>query len=232
MVRCKNCGHENYEGNRFCENCGSKLIRGPLAQKPTPKPKEEGWSTTSKVLVIAIVILIIVLGALVAILLKPNVTPNITINNTTQPITITESTGIPVSEVPNLAQSITQSGVNFTTIKFDGVTLDRNQCLYITARAIVMLNKGKTGNISIKRYKNPNNPFGIVSSANIVKNDYVNMAQRTTTWMDKNSTAPNYVGITSPAQPDLSTYDVLKLFSKVLTSYKNTGQLPISMQIP
>ena len=232
MVMCKNCGQENDEDARFCENCGSKLTKSPLAQKSTAKPKE-GWSTTSKVLIIACVILIVVLGVMVGVLLKSNNNPIITpTNNTVIPTIISESTGIPLSEVPNLAQSITQSGVDFSTIKFGGVTLDKNQCLYITSRAIVMLNKGETGNIPINQYRGPDNPYGTVTSANIVKNDYVNMAQRTYTWMDKNGDAPNYGGITNPGKPDLSTYDMLNLYSKVLTEYKNTGQLPVSIQIP
>jgi hypothetical protein len=134
--------------------------------------------------------------------------------------------------VPNLAQSITQSGIGFSTINFNGITLDRNQCLYITARAIVMLNKGETGNIPINQYGGPDNPYGTVTSATIAKSDYVDMAQRTNTWMDKNGRAPNYLGITNPGQPDLSTYDTLKLYSKILTEYKNTRQLPASIQIP
>jgi hypothetical protein len=134
--------------------------------------------------------------------------------------------------VPNLVQSITQSGVSFSNIKFGGVTLDKNQCLYITARAIVMLNKGETGNIPINQYGNPDNPYGTVTTATIMKSDYVNMAQRTYTWMDKNADAPNYGGITNSGQPDLSTYDMLNLYSKVLSEYKNTGQLPASIQIP
>jgi zinc-ribbon domain/Pseudomurein-binding repeat len=232
-VICKNCGHENDEDAKFCENCGSKITQGPLAHKPTSEPKNEGWSTTSKALIIAIVVLIIILGAAIGVLLKSNSNPTITsTNNTTQPTNITQSSGIPVSQVPSLAQSITQSGVGFSTIKFGGVTLDRNQCLYITARAIVMLNKGETGNIPINQYGNPDNPYGTISSANIAKSDYVSMAQRSSTWMDKNGRAPNYVGITNPGQPDLSTYDVLNLYAKVLTAYKNTGQLPASMQIP
>jgi hypothetical protein len=230
---CPNCGQENSEDSKFCENCGSKLTKGSLVPKSTTQPEKEGWSTTSKILVIAIVILIVILGAAIGILLKSNNNPTITpSNNTGTPTTITASTGIPLSEVPNLAQSITQSGIGFSTMNFGGVTLDKNQCLYITARAIVMLNKGETGSIPINQYGNPDNPYGTVTSANIVKSDYVSMAQRTYTWMDNNGAAPNYLGITNPGQPDLSTYDVLKLYSKVLTAYKNTGQLPTSIQIP
>jgi len=231
-VYCPKCGEENDEKAKFCEKCGSKLKTGPLAPKHTPQPEKKGWSTTNKVLIIGCVILIVVLGVMVGLLLKSNSIPTIGTNNTIQPTTITQSTGIPLSQVPNLAQSITLSGVGFSSIKFGGVTLDKNQCLYITARAIVMLNNGETGNIPISQYGNPNNPYGTVTSATIAKGDYVSMAQRTYTWMDANGRAPNYLGIKNPGQPELAPYDTLNLYSKVLTAYKNSGQLPASIQIP
>ena len=224
---CEKCGLENDEDAKFCENCGSKLKQEPLTQRPVNQPKK-GWSTTSQVLIIGIVILIVILGATIGVLLKSNINPIISTNNTNN----TESTAILLTKVPELAQAINQTGVNFTTIKFEGVTLDKNQCLYITARAIVMLNKGETGNIPINQYKNPDNPYGTNNSANITKNNYVNMAQRTTTWMNKYDAAPNYVGISNPKAPGLSTYNVLKLFTKVLTGYKKTGKLPPFIQIP
>jgi hypothetical protein len=228
MVKCTNCGQENEDNAKFCEHCGSKLstVIGPQS---VAKPVKEGWSTSSKVIVIGLVVLIVILGVTLGVLLKSN-TP--TSNNTTTTSTISLSTGIPIAQVPALAQSITQNGVDFSTINFGDVTLDRNQCLYITARAIVMINNGETGNIPINKYGNPDNPYGTVTSATIVKSDYVNMAQRTYQWMDKNGDAPNYGGIYTAGQPDISTYNMLKLYSKVLTEYKNTGQLPASITIP
>jgi len=49
---------------------------------------------------------------------------------------------------------------------------------------------------------------------------------------DANGRAPNYLGIKNPGQPELASYDTLNLYSKVLTAYKNSGQLPASIQIP
>ena len=225
MVKCPNCGQDNDDDAKFCEHCGSK-ISTTIGQKPMAQPLKEGWSTSSKVIVIGIVILIILLGVTLGVLLKSD-TPT---TNTTP--TISMSTGIPISEAPALAQSITQNGVDFTTINFGGVTLDRNQCLYITARAIVMINNGETGNIPINQYGDPDDPYGTITSATIAKSDYVNMAQRTYQWMDNNGDAPNYGGIYTAGQPDLSTYNMLKLYSKILTEYKNNGQLPAAITIP
>lgn len=226
-MKCPNCGQENDDDAKFCEHCGSKISKSVGHTSMPTQPVKEGWSTSSKVIVIGIVILIVILGVTLGVLLKSN---NPTTTNTTP--TISMSTGIPISEVPALAQSITQNGVDFTTINFGGVTLDKNQCLYITARAIVMINNGETGNIPINQYGNPDDPYGTVTSATIAKSDYVNMAQRTYQWMDNNGDAPNYGGIYTAGQPDISTYNMLKLYSKILTEYKNTGQLPAAITIP
>ncbi|WJI10447.1 zinc-ribbon domain-containing protein [Methanobacterium sp. CWC-01] len=226
-MKCTNCGQENDDDAKFCEHCGSRLSSPTVDQKPPVKPVKEGWSTSSKVIVIGLVILIIILGVTLGVLLKSN---NPTTTNTTP--TISMSTGIPLAEVPALAQTINQNGVDFTTINFGGVTLDQNQCLYITARAIVMINNGETGNIPINQYGDPDDPYGTITSATIAKSDYVNMAQRTYQWMDNNGDAPNYGGIYTAGQPDLSTYNMLKLYSKILTEYKNTGQLPAAITIP
>lgn len=224
-MKCTNCGQENDDDAKFCEHCGSNLSK-TVGQKPIAQPVKDGWSTSSKVIVIGLVILIVILGVSLGVLLKSNPTTT----NTTPTISMT--TGIPVAEVPGLAQSINQNGADFSTINYGGVTLDRNQCLYITARAIVMINNGETGNIPINQYGNPDDPYGTVSSATIAKSDYVNMAQRTYQWMDTNGDAPNYGGIYTAGQPDISTYNMLKLYSKVLTEYKNTGQLPAAITFP
>jgi len=224
VVKCTRCGQENDDDAVYCEECGSNLseIGGQ-----GPQPVKEGWNTSAKALVVGLVILIVVLGVSLGVLLKSN-QPSTA--NTTP--TISLGTGIPISEVPGLAQYITQNGVDFSTINYGGVVLDRNQCLYITARAIVVINNKETGNIPINQYGNPDNPRGTITRATIAKSDYVDMAQRTYQWMDKHGDAPNYGGIYTPGQPDISTYNMLKLYSKILTEYRGRGQLPDSITLP
>jgi hypothetical protein len=238
MVRCENCGHDNKSNAAFCEECGLTLNdTSSFGRIRSPKPKE-GMSTTNKILIASIVILAIVLGIMVVyLLISPTnqaTTPNNTTANNTTAVTqqISLSSGFPVSEVPKLAQEISKKGVSFSTISFSGVTLDKNQCLYILSRGIVMINKGETGNIPVSQYGNATNPYGTVTSATITKKQYVDMAQRTYTWMDNNGIAPNYLGIKVSGQADLSPDSLLNLYTKVLTQYKSTGQLPANTTIP
>ena len=154
------------------------------------------------------------------------------LNNTTnENINQTNTTGFPVSDAPNLAVDISNVNENIKSVTYKSIALDKNQCLYILSKAIVMINSGQQGNIPINSYGDAANPAGTVTSATINKTDYVNMASRTYTWMDNNGQAPNYVGITNPGQPDLSPNTALKVFAKILSVYKSTGQLPPSVTI-
>lgn len=234
-MKCENCGHDNKQDATYCEECGSKLQGPSFGKSYRPKPKK-GMNTSNKVLIASIVILVVVLAVMVGFLLT-NHSSTVPDNNSTNKNGITEdqtsfSNGFPVSEVPKLAQAISNEGTDFESINYSGVTLDRNQCLYILSQGIVMINKGETGNIPIGQYGNADNPYGTVTTSTISKAEYVDMAQRTYTWMDNNGQSPNYIGITVSGQPDLSTDTLLNLFTKVLTQFESTGQLPASVSIP
>ncbi|MGZ7096666.1 MAG: pseudomurein-binding repeat-containing protein, partial [Methanobacterium sp.] len=140
--------------------------------------------------------------------------------------------GFPVSEVPNLAAEISKSNGNIQSVQYKGVTLDVNQCFYIFSKGIVMINNGEKGYIPIKSVKSADALSGMLSSATLSKSEYVDMAGRTSNWIDTNSQVPNYIGIITPGSQDLSPDLVFKGYMKALTEYKNTGQLPQSVSIP
>ncbi len=216
---CQKCGHKNDDDAQFCEKCGTKF--------------NSIFSQSSKILIIVAVVLVIGIGITAGVLIK-----NSQQNSKDQSATnasmnqITNSSGFSISQSSNLAVQISKYNGNIESVNYGSITLDKNQVLYILAKAIVMINSGEQGNISIKSIKSPASPYGTVSNANIAKADYVNIASRTYTWIDKNGQTPNYVGITNPGQPDLSPTSTLNLFSKVLSQYNSTGQLPESVAIP
>ena len=130
-----------------------------------------------------------------------------------------------------MAAELAKNNGNGESIQYRGVTLDKNQCLYILAKAIVMLNSGKTGNIPIKKFEDATGPCGNLNSASITKDEYVDMADRTYNWMDANGRVPNHAGIKSAGSSDLNPDMTLKAFTKVLTEYQATQQLPTSISI-
>lgn len=238
MARCENCGHENSPNATFCEECGLSLDKSPgFGRTITPQPKQK-MDNSRKALIALIVILAVVFGGMIIYLLvtpsNQSTTTTPTFNNTSTSTTsnVISLSAFPVSEVPGLAEEVSKKGTNFTTITFKGVTLDKNQCLYVLSRGIVMINSGDNGKISVGQYGNPKNPYGAVNSATITQSQYVDMAKRTYTWMDTNGLSPNYIGIKVSGQADLSPDNLLKVYSKVLTQYKSTGKLPASVTLP
>ena len=234
---CPKCGQENIEDASFCENCGTQL-KTTLTTKPPSKNslKKEGMAQSTKILIIVCIVLVIGVGIAIGVLYKNSQTPGTVVTNqnstnvTTNPSTSTSS--IPVSDVPNLAVGISNSNGNIASVSYGSTTLNKNQCLYILSKAIVMINSNQTGNIPINSYGNAANPTGTVTDGTIAKADYVDMAMRTYTWMDNNGISPNFVGITNPGQPDLTPDTTLNLFANILSQYKSTGQLPSSVPIP
>jgi hypothetical protein len=214
---CPHCGYRNDNDAVYCENCG----------KPLKKQPSSGLSGTTKILIVFIVILVAALGIIGGSLLKNSQTTP-TQNNTTQ---ISQANGIPVSETPNLAAEIAKTNGVLSSITYGPVTLDQNQCIYILARAIVLINQGQGGNIPLKSFGSAPNPYGNINSGTIAKSQYVDIATRMYTWMDSNGQTPNFIGISTPGQADLSPTTALNLFSKVLSQYKNTGQLPASVNL-
>ncbi|AXV40455.1 zinc ribbon domain-containing protein [Methanobacterium sp. BAmetb5] len=233
-MKCENCGYDNDADAAFCEQCGAKLPEKAAFGRKSTQPEKEESKTINTALIVAVVALVVILGIMGGILLKmgSSSTPANTTNTTPAPETISLATGFPVSQVPGLASEISRVGVGFSTITYQGVTLDKNQCLYILAKGITMINTGQTGNIPINQYKSPDNAYGTVTSATIAQADYLSMAQRTCAWMDNSGQTPNYIGITVSGQPDLSPDSMLNMYAKVLTQYKSTGQLPASVTIP
>ncbi len=217
-INCPHCGAKNDADARFCEQCGKALY----------KKESKTVGIDNKILIALCIILVVGLGITAGILLKDNQQNSAQATNNTQ---ISESTGFPVSQAPDLASKIYASG-DYGSITYGSVTLDKYQCIYILSKAIVMIDQGKNGTIPINNYNAPEDPYGYVTSTTLLKSEYVDIAQRTYGWMDKNGAAANYVGISTPGQPDLSPDTMLNLFSKVLDQYKTNGQLPDTISIP
>ena len=234
IMICPKCGHKNDEDADFCENCGTK-IKNTHSDKPgTNRPTNKGSMTQlTKILIVVCIILVIGVGIAAGILIKNSQqNSQVKITNNASTNQITNSTGFPLTQASNLAVQISKYNGNFESVNYGSITLDKNQVLYILAKAIVMINSNQQGNIPIKSIKSASSPEGTVTSATIAQSDYINVATRTYTWIDNNQRSPNYVGITNPGQPDLSPTMTLNLFTKVLSQYNSTGQLPQSVTIP
>ncbi|KAF5062768.1 Pseudomurein-binding repeat protein [anaerobic digester metagenome] len=217
---CPKCGHKNDEDAIYCEKCGKNLKKTSVIS-----------GSQTKILIGLCVILILIAGVTAGVLIKSSQNTSNSSTSNVSKDQISESTGFPVSLAPDLASEIEKQNGTFGTIKYGPISLDKYQCLYILSKATVMLNKGESGNITIKSVGDPDSPYGYVSSGSISKDEYVDVAYRTYNWVDNNGVAPNYVGISNPGQPDLSPDTILSVLSNVLSQYKSTGKLPESVTI-
>lgn len=218
---CPKCRANNDVDAKFCEKCGTKLV------SPTKNSKESS-NQNNIYLIIGCTILIAILGVTAGYLILGQETSD---SSQAPNSVISQSSGFPVSETPNLASEILKVNGTIASIQYHGVTLDKNQCLYILAKAIVMINSGQTGNIPIKSFGDASESGGVLNSAFITKVEYLDMADRTYTWMDANGRAPNHTGIDFAGSPDLSPELTLKAFAKILTEYKATGKLHENISI-
>lgn len=219
---CPKCGSKNEEDAKFCEKCGTNL-------NDDPEITTENTSSNVKYIIVIAVILVVGLGIAAAALFNSHASASS--STQTQNKITSQSNGFPLSDAPKLAVQIANTNGNTATVQYNGMTLDKNQCLYILSRAIVMINNGETGNIPIKEFSDASNPDGQYDSADITESEYVNMAGRTYEWMDSNGRSPNHTGIDSPGACDLSPDTTLKAFAEVLSEYQSTGQLPASISV-
>lgn len=206
---CSKCHKVNEDNADYCEKCGAGL-----------KKQNKNSDKTIYILIIAIFIIAGVVGAGLIIAFSNNDSiPSV------EKEAISYQTGFPVSRAPELASIVLNAG-DFETIQIDSITLTKNQCLYILSKSVEKINVGESGYIPIKDYNSAAHPQGRIYSETIARENYVDMASRTSNWMDNHGTVPNYVGIYTPGVNDVSPNNMLKILAKILVDYEASGELP------
>lgn len=138
----------------------------------------------------------------------------------TESSTVTSSS-ISLSEVYGLALALnskaqSQDLSTISSVEYKGVTFTKEQCLYIFSKAIDMKNRGVTGDIEFRYYSSADSPLNSYITSYLTKSEYVDMAQRTHSWMDANGRAPNYTGVYIAGSPDFGSDYLLKVFTQVI----------------
>jgi hypothetical protein len=215
---CPKCKTKNDEDANYCEKCGKSLKKRSISN----------LSASGKIIIIVGIMFFVILGVSAGALLKNN--QNNAQNDTKYQIS--EANGFPVSEAPNLAYELSKYNGDVESITYGSVKLDKNQIIYILAKSIVMIKNGENGTIPISSFSSPESPQGYITNTVISQQEYLDIATRTYNWMDNNGVTPNYIGISTPGQPDLSPDTLLTLLTNVLLKYNSTGQLPASVSIP
>lgn len=109
---------------------------------------------------------------------------------------------------------------NYITIAKQNFSM--SECLYLLSKTIVNVNNGINSNITIKYIKDPVNPSGASINGNLHKNDYVDLAKRVSTFIEKNGISPNYG---SSKIGNIQFQTLILGFSKVLEFTKTNNRL-------
>ncbi|MCL2115407.1 MAG: zinc-ribbon domain-containing protein [Methanobrevibacter sp.] len=231
---CSDCGEKNDENSTFCKNCGGRLFR---LHTINPKDNNSNRKSNKEKILIGVVIVILIaimaVGAFAFVSLDDNNgigilnNVNLDADSNNNVATVTASS-IHLSEVYGLA-SVFSSELDYkniheiSSVEYKGVTFTKQQCLYIFAKAIDMKNKDLDGTINFKSFHPPESPLNGVSTNYLTKSEYVDMAQRTYNWMDKQGLAPNYTGITVAGSPDFGYDGLVLAFSIVILESENSS---------
>ncbi len=236
---CPKCGKEIKDGSKFCKHCGSKI-------KPkTPEAAQTHVSTQTSnddrnkkiiigVLIAAIVILAVVFVGFGTGLFNKQSQPAAQTNQAQQHAQTPKAVSLnsfPVSEAPALAQAVKNSGGNFP-VTFQSLSLSKSQCMYILSKSISQIASGHPdATISVGDPSYAPHPSGRDSSQTIARENYVDMSNRFSTWIESNGAIPNYVGIFTGGVPDISPSRMLDICVSILIDYGNTHNLPASVKV-
>ncbi|MCF0226790.1 MAG: zinc-ribbon domain-containing protein [Methanobrevibacter sp.] len=231
-MKCAECGAENRDHAKFCSKCGAKLSQTNIINNNT---KNDGFDNKSVLIIVGTIIVV------VAIILVTCYSLGMFGGNTVGNLQsdTTKDTGVsqvslsafPVSEAPNLAQQVAQSG-SASSVSFKGVTLNKAQVAYILSKSISMIAKGDSkGTINVGGYSYATNPHGADVSQSISNAQYVDMCNRFSSWIERNNQVPNYIGINTGGVPDMSPTKMMNMCINILIQYKNTGSLPASVAV-
>ena len=142
------------------------------------------------------------------------------------------ATTVTYAQVNTLAKTITDSmdkNGSFPSgdsYAIGSTKVSKAQFLYLASKTIVALNSGKkSGSVTVKAVKNCGNPNGSVKEYNMYKSEYVQLAKNLITYVDNNSTAPNYISCKT-VSGQLRFENAIYNFAKILRYYANNSALP------
>ena len=109
-----------------------------------PPRNDERMGQSTKILIIICVVLVIGIGITAGVLIKNNLEKSPIQSTTNNSADQVPTLQVFPSQTSNLAFQIAYSNGNIGSVNSGSVTLNQNQCLYILAKAIVMINSNET----------------------------------------------------------------------------------------
>ena len=102
--------------------------------------------------------------------------------------------------------------------------------LGLSTSAVLNISKNSNTAITIKNFGAASSPSETITTQTISKAEYLDMANRVRSYMDKNGCAPNYVTQTSTGKT-IRYESMIYMFSQVLSYYNTNKALPSSVTV-
>lgn len=128
-----------------------------------------------------------------------------------------------MSAATELKKYVEKNGKLPDYITLCGEKISMGEFLYLLSKSIINLNGGSTSDITAKNVKDPSYPNGGVTSGNLYKAGYVDLAKRIVSFTDKNNQAPNYGGSTLG---NIQFQTMIYGFAKIVDYYKINKVMP------
>lgn len=112
-----------------------------------------------------------------------------------------------------------------STVNVSGNVMNMSNYLGLSTTALLNINSSSNDTITINSFGGAPSPSETVTSRNINKTEYLDIASRVRTYMENNGRAPNYATQTSTGNT-IRFESLVYMFSQILNSYKTTGVLP------
>ena len=151
---------------------------------------------------------------------------------------ITVSTVSAASVTPNQVANSSTAVKNYvdtnhklpSSVNVSGNQVNMSNYLGLSSSAILNINKSSNTAITIKSFGAASSPSETITTRTISKAEYLDMANRVRSYMDKNGRAPNYVTQTSTGST-IRYESMIYMFSQVLSYYNTNKVLPSSVTV-
>ena len=111
------------------------------------------------------------------------------------------------------------------TVNVGGNQVNMPQFLKLSTTALLNINNNSNATIALGNYGNSTASSENITSSNITKTEYLDIANRVKSYMDSNGRAPNYATQTSTGDT-IRFESMVYMYSKILNYYKTNKILP------
>ena len=151
---------------------------------------------------------------------------------------ITISTVSAASVTPNQVANSSTAVKNYvdtnhklpSSVNISGNNVNMSNYLGASTSAVLNISKGSNTAITIKNFGSAASPSETITTQTISKAEYLDMANRVRSYMDKNGRAPNYVTQTSTGKT-IRYESMIYMFSQILSYYNTNKALPSSITV-